>query len=130
MKQSSFAIQWSAGRGITKLPFKLAQLVVMHRPEESMRTRSINGFAMRVPSYPAMGMMSTTKATHLDLRLGLLGLRRESQRGEEREDETINPPSSRMVFIQRIAVIVEHSKWVACGNDHIRVWSNRRGIDG
>ncbi len=48
-KGSAFAIERSAGGGITKL----AQSTVLRRPEESVRTRSIVRFAMRVPSYSA-----------------------------------------------------------------------------
>jgi hypothetical protein len=48
-KGNAFAIERSAVGGITKL----AQSTVLRRPEESVRTRSIVRFAMRVPSYSA-----------------------------------------------------------------------------
>jgi len=46
-KGNAFVIERSTGGGITKL----AQSTVSRRPEESVRTRSIVRFAMRVPSY-------------------------------------------------------------------------------
>lgn len=48
-KGNAFAIERSAGGGITKL----SQSTVLRRPEEIVRTRSIVRFAMRVPSYSA-----------------------------------------------------------------------------
>jgi hypothetical protein len=48
-KGNAFAIERSADGEITKQ----AQSTVSRRPEESVRTRSIVRFAMRVPSYSA-----------------------------------------------------------------------------
>jgi hypothetical protein len=67
--------------GITKL----AQSTVLRRPEESVRTRSIVRFAMRVPSYSAANRndeyndktnnSSWPKATMSLVRLGLVRVR-------------------------------------------------------